>query len=42
MGDFAGILRLMTGQNKSGGGQNLLPSLTDAWGFDIQGLARIA
>ena len=42
MGDFVGILRLMTGQNKFGGGQASSPSLIDPWGVDIQGVALVA
>jgi hypothetical protein len=42
MGDFVGILRLMTGQNKFGGGQGFPPSLTQALDVKIQGVARVA
>ena len=40
MGDFVGILRLMTGQNKFGGGQAIQPSLIALLRFEIQGVAR--
>lgn len=41
-GNYAGLLRLAIGKNKDGGGQGFLPSLLEAWGFDIQRVARIA
>ncbi len=42
MGDYEGLLRLATGQNKFGGGHPIQPSLTDALFIDIQGVARVA
>ena len=41
-GDYAGLVRLVRGQNNGGGGQASSPSLTDPWGVDIQGVALVA
>jgi hypothetical protein len=41
-GDYAGLLRLVTGQNKSGGGQGIQPSLFPLLRFEIQGVALAA
>jgi hypothetical protein len=38
-GDYAGLLRQVTGQNKSGGGQGIQPSLVPLLRFEIQGVA---
>ena len=42
MGDVVGILRLMTGQNKFGGGQAIQPSSYSILRFEVQGLALAA
>ena len=41
-GDNAGLLRLVMGQNKLGGGQPIQPSLVPLLRFEIQGVALIA
>jgi len=41
-GDYAGLLRLATGQNKGGGGHPLHPSLVNALSFRIEGVALAA
>lgn len=41
-GDYAGLLRLVTGQNNVGGGEGIQPSLTPMLGFKIQGVAFAA
>ncbi len=41
-GDYAGLLRLSTGQNKFGGGQPIKPSLAALLRFEIQGVALAA
>jgi hypothetical protein len=41
-GNYEGLLRLVTGQNKSGGGQGIQPSLVPLLRFEIQGVALAA
>ena len=41
-GDYEGLLRLAIGKNKAGGGQWIVPSLTQALDVTIQGVARVA
>ena len=41
-GDYAGLLRLAVGQNKSGGGHPLHPSLISTLCFTIEGVALAA
>ena len=41
-GDYEGLLRLATGQNKSGGGQGNQPPLISFLRFEIQGVALVA
>lgn len=41
-GDYEGLVRLATGQHKFGGGQALLPLLTQALRFELHGVALVA
>ena len=41
-GDYTGLLRLVVGQNKFGGGQPIQPSLIPLLRFEIQGVALAA